>query len=75
MPMNPDDVPAAKLKWTARVWHMSKMRPEKYGDRIALAGDKENPLEVNIGSLERVKARIDSLIARSGESVDTPKPE
>ena len=30
------------LKWT-----LAKMAPKKYGDRIEITGDKENPLQVN----------------------------
>jgi hypothetical protein len=75
MPMEPQDVPAAQLKWRARTWHMAKMRPEKYGDRTVLAGDKENPLELNVGGIERLKTRIDSLIARGATGEPPPEPE
>jgi hypothetical protein len=30
----PEKVQAAKLKWDARRWHLSKMLPKRYGDRV-----------------------------------------
>ncbi len=51
-------------------WQCGKEAPKKYGDRLEIAGDKENPLEINVGSIELLKARIASVVARSG----TPEP-
>ena len=44
--MDPQDVAAAQLAWRARTWHMSKMRPDKYGDRTSLdvGGQVGNPV-------------------------------
>ncbi len=71
-----DDDPASRrVRVDTRKWLLSKLAPKKYGDRIEIAGDKENPLEINVGSVELLKTRIDSLIARSGTDSDTPKPE
>jgi hypothetical protein len=46
--MKPEEVAAAQLAWRARTWHMSKMRPDKYGDRTVLAGDKDAPLQFTV---------------------------
>jgi hypothetical protein len=35
-----------KLQVDSRKWLLSKLAPKKYGDRLELAGDKENPLQV-----------------------------
>lgn len=71
-----DDDPASRrVRVDTRKWLLSKLAPKKYGDRIEIAGDKENPLEVNIGSVELLRSRIDSLIARGSTGPDTPKPE
>lgn len=43
-----------KLKVDARKWILSKRRPAKYGDRVQLAGDAENPLKVEFSRIERV---------------------
>ena len=42
---------SAYLQWQkqrieARKWTAAKLRPKKYGDRVQLAGDAENPLKV-----------------------------
>jgi hypothetical protein len=35
-----------RLQVDTRKWLLSKLAPKKYGDRLALAGDQESPLEV-----------------------------
>jgi hypothetical protein len=35
-----------KLQVDSRKWLLSKLAPKKYGERLELAGDKENPLQV-----------------------------
>jgi hypothetical protein len=70
-----EDANSRRVRIDTRKWFLSKLAPKKYGDRIEVAGDKENPLAVNIGSVELLKARIDSIIARSGTSEDPSKPE
>ena len=35
-----------KLQVDTRRWLLSKLAPKKWGDRLELAGDKENPLQV-----------------------------
>ena len=35
-----------RLQVDTRKWLLSKLAPKKYGDRLELAGDKENPLQV-----------------------------
>ncbi len=65
-----DAVDRSRLAVDAMKWRLSKMAPKKYGDRLEIAGDKENPLEINVGSIELLKARIASVVARSG----TPEP-
>ena len=36
-----------RLRVDARKWVAAKLKPRKYGDRVELAGDKDNPLQVN----------------------------
>lgn len=38
----------AKLRVDTRKWLMSKMKPKKYGERVAVAGDETSPLQVII---------------------------
>ena len=36
-----------RLQVDTRKWLLSKLAPKKYGDKVTLAGDEENPLRVN----------------------------
>lgn len=36
-----------RLRVDARKWVAAKLKPRKYGDRVELAGDKNNPLQIN----------------------------
>lgn len=49
-----------RLRIDARKWTASKLKPRKYGDRMELAGDKDNPLKVE-ASIE-AKGLFDSLL-------------
>ena len=73
--LNAEHVQRSRLRVDARKWLLSKMRPDKYGDRTVLAGDKENPLEVHTAGIEMLTARIDSLIARRAKSGTTPESD
>lgn len=37
-----------KLKIDSLKWLLAKLQPKKYGDRVELAGDKENPVEFRV---------------------------
>lgn len=47
-PRDADAVAKAKLQVYARQWVMAKLKPKKYGERTTIAGDKDNPLTVNL---------------------------
>jgi hypothetical protein len=51
--LNGEHVQRSKLRIDARKWFASKVAPKKYGDKVQLAGDAENPLTV-VGRIERV---------------------
>ena len=42
-----DSVAKARLQVDSREWLLSKALPKVYGDKLALAGDSENPVQVN----------------------------
>jgi len=46
-------VQAMRLRVDTRKWIASKLKPKKYGEKLALAGDSENPLTVNIISYKK----------------------
>jgi len=45
--INHNVIQRSKLQIEARQWVLGKLRPEKYGNKTTLAGDKENPIDVN----------------------------
>lgn len=47
-----EDWQVVKLRIWARQWRASKLAPKKYGDKLALAGDSDNPIAVQ--RIERV---------------------
>jgi hypothetical protein len=49
-----------RLRVDARKWTASKLKPRKYGDRVELAGDKDNPLKIE-AAIE-AKGLFDSLL-------------
>lgn len=49
---NKEWVNRSRLRVDARKWIASKLKPRKYGDKIELSGDKENPLTVQITGME-----------------------
>lgn len=44
--INGEHINRSKLRIETRLKLLAKWKPEKYGDKITLAGDKNNPLEV-----------------------------
>jgi hypothetical protein len=57
---------SAYIQWQknrvdARKWVASKLKPKKYGERTTLAGDKENPLQIDSNVDEKFAAMITNL--------------
>ena len=46
-----DMVERTRLQIEARKWRLSKMAPKRYGERLQLANDEENPVSVQLASL------------------------
>lgn len=46
-----DVIQRSKLRVDTRKWLASKLKPKKYGDRLALAGDEKQPLNVVVRKL------------------------
>lgn len=49
--LNGEHVQRSKLRVDTRKWLLSKLAPKKYGDKLELAGDKDNPLTVVVQRL------------------------
>lgn len=45
---NQDVIARSRLRVDARKWLASKMAPKKYGEKLELAGDKDNPLSIAV---------------------------
>lgn len=54
-----DAIQIAKLEVDKEKWRLAKMVPKKYGDKMTLAGDSENPLQGMTD--EQLLARLDQL--------------
>ncbi len=71
-----EDPASRRIRFDARRWYLSKLAPKRYGDRIEIAGDPDNPLNVNVTqSAELLTNRIDRLIARSETESVPGEPE
>jgi len=46
--VNPEAIARSRLRVDTRKWALSKLKPKKYGDRIAVAGEPDNPLTMII---------------------------
>lgn len=44
---NNDVIARSRLRVDARKWMAGKLRPKKYGEKLELSGDSENPLQHN----------------------------
>lgn len=42
--LNGEHIQRSKLRVDIRKWYLSKIKPKKYGDKIALGNDPDNPL-------------------------------
>ena len=42
---NGDHIQRSRLRVDSRKWLLSKMNPKKYGDKVEIAGDQENPIQ------------------------------
>ncbi len=70
------DPAQARVEIDAIKWQCSKEAPRRYGERIEIAGDPDNPLNVNVTqSAELLTNRIDRLIARSETESVPGEPE
>lgn len=49
-----------RLRMDARKWVAAKLKPRKYGDRVALAGDEDNPLKIE--AAVEAKGLFDNLL-------------
>jgi len=58
-----------KLQVDSRKWLLSKLAPKKYGDRLELAGDKENPLQVQTIDASKLSTDVLAQIIAAKDDV------
>jgi len=58
-----------KLQVDSRKWLLSKLAPKKYGDRLELAGDKENPLQVQTIDASKLSTEVLAQIIAAKDDV------
>ena len=59
-----DMIERSKLMIDARKWLASKLLPKKYGDRLELAGDSDNPININLHAKQSLEDRIIGVASR-----------
>lgn len=66
------DPQKARVRIDARKWVASKLKPGKYGDKVTVGGDPDNPVHHKVElDAERFTRAIAGLAARSGEGGST----
>jgi hypothetical protein len=61
--LNGEHVQRSRLRVDSRKWFASKVAPKKYGDKLELAGDRENPLTVIHEAGKSFDAKLERFIA------------
>lgn len=68
--LNTEHVQRSRLRVDTRKWIASKLKPKKYGEKVEVSGDKDNPIshKINVGTelaeiltleqLEKVRERV-----------------
>jgi len=56
--INNEAIQRSRLRVDTRKWLMSKMKPKKYGEKLELSGDKENPLTVTVLDFKNINDDI-----------------
>ena len=61
--LNGENVQRSRLRSDNRKWLLSKLKPEKYGDKLALGADPKNPLFPNMTTEQLEAEAIRKLVA------------
>lgn len=55
---NGEHIQRSRLRIDARKWMAGKLRPKKYGEKLELSGDRENPIALSLeGLMQRIAER------------------
>lgn len=54
--INGEHVQRSRLRIETRKWHAAKLNPKKYGDKVEIGGNKENPIHIEVTAPEIANA-------------------
>jgi hypothetical protein len=54
--VNGEHIQRSRVRIDTRKWLASKLKPKKYGDKLELAGDEKNPIQIATIAIKLVKA-------------------
>lgn len=58
------DVAQLRVLIDSRHWDAARLNPKKYGDKLTLAGDKDNPLTMIVSTAVAARARLELIANR-----------
>jgi len=70
-----ENINRSRLRVDARKWLASKLAPKKYGDRLELAGDANNPITISIAEVLRQRETAASTTPLTIDVDSTPAPK
>lgn len=73
--VNNENIQRSRLRVDTRKWMAGKMKPKKYGERLELAGDKENPIHIVAGARVTLGAKLDRIAHAASDGGDQEQPE
>jgi hypothetical protein len=60
--LNPEAIARSRLRIDTRKWALGKLRPKKYGERLALAGDADSPIHFTLAEkLKEARERAEQV--------------
>jgi hypothetical protein len=65
-----DNVQRSKLRVDTRKWVMSKLLPKKYGEKVTLAGDKDNPIEISDAKSALLRGVVPNATSGGADQAD-----
>ena len=73
----PESVHVARLQIDARKWTAARLAPKRFGDKLAIGGDKGmDPIQTEeVSALEQINSRLSSLADRSGKGRSSSGPD
>uniref|UniRef100_A0A2A4Z0S6 Uncharacterized protein n=1 Tax=OCS116 cluster bacterium TaxID=2030921 RepID=A0A2A4Z0S6_9PROT len=69
-----ENIARSRLRVDARKWAAGKLKPKKYGDRTILAGDKDNPISMEVKPSDKLTGFLNGISKRGGETSEVDVP-